>query len=59
MAASTLTQRRVEKITPGDARREIPDGGQPGLYLIVQAALSAARVGRSAIVTTAARARRP
>ena len=41
--ASTLTQRRVEKITPGDARREIPDGGQTGLYLVVQAAPSSAK----------------
>jgi hypothetical protein len=41
--ASTLTQRRVEKITPGYVRREIPDGGQPGLYLVVQAAPSSAK----------------
>lgn len=41
--ATTLTPRRVEKASGGDARREIPDGGQPGLYLIVQAAPSSAK----------------
>jgi integrase len=34
--AQTLTPKRVEKIAPGPTRKEVPDGGQTGLYLIVQ-----------------------
>jgi hypothetical protein len=41
--AKTLTQKRVEAMPHGDARREVPDGGQPGLYLVVQAAPSSAK----------------
>jgi integrase len=36
MAAQKLTAKAVENAKPGANRREIPDGGQPGLYLIVQ-----------------------
>jgi integrase len=32
----TLTAKSVENIKPGSARREIPDGGCRGLYLVVQ-----------------------
>lgn len=31
-----LTTTAVNAAKPGSARREVPDGGQPGLYLIVQ-----------------------
>ena len=41
--ATTLTPKRVEQAAPGDKRREIPDGGQTGLYLVVQAAPSTAK----------------
>jgi integrase len=34
--AKQLTAAAVEKFTPGKARREIPDAGCPGLYLLVQ-----------------------
>jgi integrase len=34
--AKTLTAKSVENIKPGSARREIPDGGCRGLYLVVQ-----------------------
>jgi integrase len=34
--AKKLTQLSIEKIKPAAVRREIPDAGQPGLYLIVQ-----------------------
>lgn len=34
--AKVLTVAAVEKIKPADKRLEIPDGGLPGLYLIVQ-----------------------
>jgi len=34
--AKKLTQLSIEKIKPATVRREIPDAGQPGLYLIVQ-----------------------
>jgi integrase len=32
-----LTTTAVNAAKPGSSRREVPDGGQPGLYLIVQA----------------------
>lgn len=41
--AQTLTPKRVDKVAPGAVRREIPDGGQTGLYLVVQAAPSTAK----------------
>ncbi|HEX2256291.1 MAG TPA: hypothetical protein VHG92_06255 [Afifellaceae bacterium] len=31
-----LTAKAVEQAKPGAARREIPDGLLPGLYLVVQ-----------------------
>jgi hypothetical protein len=31
-----LTAKALENLKPGSRRREIPDGGMPGLYLIVQ-----------------------
>ena len=35
--SATLTQRAVEKAKPDRAkRREMPDGGLPGFYLVVQ-----------------------
>ncbi len=34
--AKVLTARAVEAVKPETARREIPDGGFPGLYLVVQ-----------------------
>lgn len=34
--ATVLTARAIEAAKPGEARREIPDGGLRGLYLIVQ-----------------------
>src|SRR5438046_1677274 len=34
--AKALTVKAVENAKPGPARREIPDGLLPGLYLIVQ-----------------------
>ncbi len=33
---ATLTVKKIENIKPGEARKEIPDGGCRGLYLIVQ-----------------------
>ena len=33
-----LTAAAVAKMKPGNARREIPDGGCPGLYLVIQPA---------------------
>jgi len=35
--AKTLTAAAVKNFRPGKARREIPDGGCPGLYLVIQA----------------------
>jgi integrase len=35
--AKTLTAAAVKNYRPGKARREIPDGGCPGLYLVIQA----------------------
>ena len=32
---AALTARRIETIKPGKARREIPDGYLPGLYLVL------------------------
>jgi hypothetical protein len=34
--AKVLTTAAVHKFRPGPRRREIPDGGSPGLYLIIQ-----------------------
>lgn len=34
--AKALTVKSIEAVKPGSARQEIPDGGMPGLYLIVQ-----------------------
>jgi integrase len=34
--AKTLTAAAVKKYRPGKGRREIPDGGCPGLYLVIQ-----------------------
>jgi integrase len=34
--AKTLTTAAVEKLKPGKTRREVPDGGQHGLYLVIQ-----------------------
>jgi len=34
--AKTLTAAAVKNYRPGKARREIPDGGCPGLYLVIQ-----------------------
>jgi integrase len=36
MVAKALTVRAIETLKPGPARREVPDGNVPGLYLIVQ-----------------------
>jgi integrase len=33
---AALTTRKLEALKPGKSRREIPDGGLPGLYVIVQ-----------------------
>ena len=35
--AKTLTAAAVKNYRPGKGRREIPDGGCPGLYLVIQA----------------------
>jgi integrase len=35
--AKTLTAIAVKKYRPGKGRREIPDGGCPGLYIVIQA----------------------
>jgi integrase len=35
--AKTITAAAVKNYRPGEGRREIPDGGCPGLYLIIQA----------------------
>jgi hypothetical protein len=34
--AKTLTAVAVKNFRPGKGRREIPDGGCPGLYLVIQ-----------------------
>jgi len=34
--AKALTAKAIEALKPGTSRKEIPDGGLPGLYLIVQ-----------------------
>ncbi len=34
--AKALTIRAIDSLKPGPARREVPDGGMPGLYLILQ-----------------------
>ncbi|MFW8645344.1 Arm DNA-binding domain-containing protein [Rhizobium beringeri] len=34
--AKTLTVRGIEALKASDVRQEIPDGGLPGLYLIIQ-----------------------
>src|SRR6185436_20908587 len=34
--AKTLTAAAAKNLLPGKARREIPDGGCPGLYLVIQ-----------------------
>ena len=34
--AKTMTAAAVKNYRPGDGRREIPDGGCPGLYLVIQ-----------------------
>ena len=34
--AKQLTTAAVQRLRPGKDRREIPDGGCPGLYLIIQ-----------------------
>ena len=34
--AKVLTVKAVEKVKPGPTRRELPDGGLPGLYLVIQ-----------------------
>lgn len=34
--AKVLTVRSIDAEKPGEKRREIPDGGMPGLYLVVQ-----------------------
>ena len=36
MVAKALTVRAIETLKPGSARREVPDGNVPGLYLVVQ-----------------------
>ncbi len=36
MVAKALTVRTIETLKPGPARREIPDGNVPGLYLVLQ-----------------------
>ncbi len=37
--AKKLTARKVEQARPNPSkRREIPDGGKPGLYLVIQPA---------------------
>jgi Arm DNA-binding domain len=35
--AKTMTAAAVKHYRPGQRRREIPDGGCPGLYLVIQA----------------------
>ena len=35
--AKTITAAAVKNYRPGEGRREIPDGGCPGLYLVIQA----------------------
>ena len=35
--AKTITAAAVRNYRPGERRREIPDGGCPGLYLVIQA----------------------
>jgi integrase len=35
--AKTMTAAAVKNYRPGEGRREIPDGGCPGLYLVIQA----------------------
>jgi integrase len=35
--AKTLTAAAVKNYRPGEGRREIPDAGSPGLYLVIQA----------------------
>ena len=35
--AKTMTAAAVKNYRPGEERREIPDGGCPGLYLVIQA----------------------
>ncbi|OAE39587.1 tyrosine-type recombinase/integrase [Brucella intermedia] len=34
--AKSLTVKFIESVKPEESRREIPDGGMPGLYLVVQ-----------------------
>jgi Arm DNA-binding domain len=34
--AKALTQLAIDNLKPGPARREVPDGGAQGLFLIVQ-----------------------
>ena len=36
MAKKTLTAAAVKALLPGPARREVPDGGCPGLHLVIQ-----------------------
>jgi len=36
MTRKLLTVAAIDKLKPGTARREIPDAGMPGLYLVVQ-----------------------
>ena len=48
--AKTLTAAAVAKLRPGSTRREIPDGGAAGLYLVVQ---------QSGVKSWALRFRRP
>jgi integrase len=36
MVKKTLTAAAVKALLPGEARREVPDGGCPGLHLVIQ-----------------------
>lgn len=41
--SQVLTEKRIDKLAHGASRREVPDAGQPGLYLILQPAPSTAK----------------